>query len=626
MKARLQIRQTINAHLRKERQLFKKGIKVLSLFFIDEVKNYREYDEDGHQVTGKFGRMFEEEYKDAVNENRSLFEPEYVEYIRSIRAEETHAGYFSIDKRKKKEEIEEDTYSMIIKEKELLLSYDSKVRFIFSHSALREGWDCPNVFQICALRQPNSAIQKRQEVGRGLRLCVNQQGTRMDSDTLGERVQDINRLTVVASEGYATFVGGLQTEIKEDLYERPTKINIYFFKDKTVETSGGKHTITETEAQEIWLNLRNSDYVTKDGGVSDTFRKAVEEGALQDLPDGLQPLTESVYNALRSVYDDSMVTGMIDNAGKAEITENKLNDNFYRKEFQTLWHNINHKYAYRVCFDSQELIEKAVNAINNELKVAKLEYTVTRGEQRDNATFEQIQQGEMFNERQAEHDLVKTATVGNVTYDLIGQIAQKTKLTRKTVATILTKIKDAKFLLYHVNPEAFIAQTSRLIKEQKATMVVEHLTYNQTEGSFDTAIFTEEKHSDYSRAYKGNKSIQPYIFTDGYSKESVEKGFVHELDISAEVVVYAKLPKGFHIPTPVGNYSPDWAIAFKEGTVQHVFFVAETKGSMSKLEVRGIEVAKIECARRLFRSLSTSNVSYDVVKDYNSLMTIVRGN
>lgn len=514
---------------------------------------------------------------------------------------------------------------MIIKEKELLLSYDSKVRFIFSHSALREGWDCPNVFQICALRQPNSAIQKRQEVGRGLRLCVNKQGTRMDSDTLGESVQDVNRLTVVASEGYAAFVGGLQTEIKEDLYERPTKINIYFFKDKTVETSSGKHTITETEAQEIWLNLRNSDYVTRDGGVSDTFRKAVEEGALKDLPNGLQPLTEGVYNALCSVYDDSMVTGMIDNAGKAEITENKLNDNFYRKEFQTLWHNINHKYAYRVSFDSEELVEKAVNAINNELRVAKMEYTVTRGEQRDNATFEQIQQGEMFNERLAEHDVVKTATVGNVTYDLIGQIAQKTKLTRKTVAMILTGIKDEKFLLYHDNPEAFIAQTSRLITEQKATMVVEHLTYNQTEGSFDTAIFTEEKHSDYSRAYKGNKSIQPYIFTDGYSKESVEKGFVHELDISAEVVVYAKLPKGFHIPTPLGNYSPDWAIAFKEGTVQHVFFVAETKGSMSRLEVRGIEEAKIECARRLFRSLSTSNVSYDVVNDYNSLMTIVRG-
>ena len=636
IKARIQIRQTINAHLRKERELFKKGIKVLSLFFIDEVKNYREYDDEGHQITGRYGKMFEEEYEDAIKESQDLFEPEYSAYLRNISATETHAGYFSIDKKghsvnsstKRGSDISDDisAYDLIMKNKELLLSYKSNVRFIFSHSALREGWDNPNVFQICSLKQSNSSVQKRQEVGRGLRLCVNQQGARMDSDNLGDRVQDINRLTVIASEGYADFVSGLQTEIKDSLYDRPTKINMNFFKGMTVGTGSGKHIVTETEASEIWRQLRNNGYVAMDGSVTDEFRKDAEAGTLKELDDELQSMTRSVYDALCAVYDDSVVASMIKNGGETEITENKLNANFDRKEFQTLWNSINHKYAYRVCFDSEELIEKASRAIDNELKVAELSYTVTQGEQTDGDTFRQAHGGDMFRETSKKTLTIKTATGGNVRYDLLGEIARRTKLTRKTVAAILTNIQTSTFLLYHTNPTEFISKASDLITEQKATMVVEHIQYNQIDGSYDSGIFTEEKHTDYSRAHKVTKCIQPYVFTDGYGKKSVEDVFVDNLDISEEVVVYAKLPRGFHIPTPVGNYSPDWAIAFKEGSVQHVFFVAETKGSMSTLQLREVENAKINCARHLFNTLPSGKIKYDVVKDYDTLMKAVKGN
>lgn len=569
--------------------------------------------------------MFEKEYEAAVKESLNLSEPEYSAYLKRISASDTHAGYFSIDKGKNKEEREENTYNVIIKEKGLLLSYNSKVRFIFSHSALREGWDCPNVFQICSLRQPNSAVQKRQEVGRGLRLCVNQQGARMDSDLLGERVQEINKLTVVASEGYADFVSGLQTEIRADLYDRPTKVNVDFFKDKTVVTESGKHIITEIEAQEIWFNLRVSEYITKDGNVTDTFRKDAEAGTLKDLPDDLRPMSKAVYDTLRSIYDDSALSSMIENGGKAEIAENKLNENFNRKEFQELWKRINHKYAYHVCFDSEELIKNAVKAINEHLNVAELSYTVTQGEQVDGTNIEQLQEGEGFKESNKETKTLKTTIKSNVTYDLLGEIAQRTKLTRRTVATILKRLEDSTFLLYHVNPTEFIAKTAQLITEQKATMVVEHIQYNQIDGTYDSGIFTEEKRTDYSRAHKVNKSIQPYIFTDGYGKKSVEDEFVDKLDTSNEVVVYAKLPKGFHIPTPVGNYSPDWAIAFKEGTVQHVFFVAETKGALSTLQLRNIEKAKINCAKKLFNSISNGEVKYAVVERYGDLMDVVLG-
>lgn len=630
-KARIQIRETIKAHFRKESALFKRGIKCLSLFFVDEVANYRQYDEDGNQQLGRYGELFEEEYMDELNTNQNMYDPDYMAYLGSISAHATHAGYFSIDKKgrsinsalKKGSDQSDDisAYDLILKNKERLLSLDEPVRFIFSHSALREGWDNPNVFQICSLRQSNSVSQKRQEVGRGLRLCVDSHGVRQDNDAIPEEVHKINRLTVVASEGYATFVADLQRDIKQDLYDRPTKADVDFFTGKIVTLDdGAKYTVTKNDAQEIYFQLRMKNYITKDGEVTETFRKACAEETLLPLADELQPMSNSVMKLVQSIYDPSVLNGMIDNGSKTTTQDNKLNANFMKKEFQELWRRINHKYAYTVSFDSEELIEKAVGAIDRELEVTQLSYVVTRGEQKDNATLDDMKHGEMMRQKESATEPLKTDIVSNVRYDLLGKISSATRLTRKTVATILSKIRPLKFSMYKTNPEEFIRKVTRLILEQKATIIVEHISYNRVEGKFDSDIFTQEKHGTIDRAFEGKKSIVDYVFTDSEG----ERKFVNNIDTAKEVAVYAKLPKGFHIPTPVGNYSPDWAIAFQEGEVKHIYFVAETKGSMSSMDLREIEKSKIACAEKLFDQISTSNVKYGKVDSFETLMDIVK--
>ena len=630
-KARIQIRETIKAHFRKESALFKRGIKCLSLFFVDEVANYRQYDDDGNQKLGRYGEIFEQEYMDELNNNQNMYDPDYMAYLESISAHATHAGYFSIDKKgrsinssvKRGSDQSDDTsaYDLILKNKERLLSLDEPVRFIFSHSALREGWDNPNVFQICSLRQSNSVSQKRQEVGRGLRLCVDRYGVRQDNDALPEEVHKVNRLTVIASEGYATFVADLQRDIKQDLYDRPTKADVDFFTGKIVTCDdGSKYTITKNDAQDIYFQLRTKNYITKEGEVTEIFRKACADEKLEPLADELQPMSNSVMRLVQSIYDPSVLKDMIDDGSKTTTPDNKLNDNFMKKEFQELWRRINHKYAYTVSFDSEELIEKAVAAINKELEVTQLSYVVTRGEQKDKTSLDDMKHGEMMRQQESATEKLKTDIVSNVRYDLLGKISSATRLTRKTVAAILSKIRPPKFDMYKMNPEEFIRKVTRLILEQKATIIVEHISYNRIDGKFDSDIFTQEKHGTIDRAFEGKKSIVDYVFTDSEG----ERKFVGQIDTAKEVAVYAKLPKGFHIPTPVGNYSPDWAIAFQEGEVKHIYFVAETKGSMSSMDLREIEKGKIACAEKLFDQISTSNVKYGKVDSFETLMDIVK--
>ena len=630
-KARIQIRETIKAHFRKESALFKRGIKCLSLFFVDEVANYRQYDDDGNQKLGRYGEIFEQEYMDELNNNQNMYDPDYMAYLESISAHATHAGYFSIDKKgrsinssvKRGSDQSDDTsaYDLILKNKERLLSLDEPVRFIFSHSALREGWDNPNVFQICSLRQSNSVSQKRQEVGRGLRLCVDRYGVRQDNDALPEEVHKVNRLTVIASEGYATFVADLQRDIKQDLYDRPTKADVDFFTGKIVTCDdGSKYTITKNDAQDIYFQLRTKNYITKEGEVTEIFRKACADEKLEPLADELQPMSNSVMRLVQSIYDPSVLKDMIDDGSKTTTPDNKLNANFMKKEFQELWRRINHKYAYTVSFDSEELIEKAVAAINKELEVTQLSYVVTRGEQKDKTSLDDMKHGEMMRQQESATEKLKTDIVSNVRYDLLGKISSATRLTRKTVAAILSKIRPPKFDMYKMNPEEFIRKVTRLILEQKATIIVEHISYNRIDGKFDSDIFTQEKHGTIDRAFEGKKSIVDYVFTDSEG----ERKFVGQIDTAKEVAVYAKLPKGFHIPTPVGNYSPDWAIAFQEGEVKHIYFVAETKGSMSSMDLREIEKGKIACAEKLFAQISTSNVKYGKVDSFETLMDIVK--
>ena len=616
---RVQIRETIVSHFEKERELFARGIKTLSLFFIDEVTKYKSYGDDGEVVQGVFWKIFEEEYINILNENLSLFDPEYQQYLHRFDVSEIHNGYFSIDKKgrsvnsevKRGRDTSDDisAYDLILKNKERLLSFDEPTRFIFSHSALREGWDNPNVFQICTLRHANSATAKRQEVGRGLRICVDADGNRMDFETLGENIHELNKLTVIANESYSDFVGDLQRETRDVLRNRPTKADEAYFTGKLVFFGDDKHTITAEEANSIRAYLWENDYIDDKGQVTEQYKTDLAEGNLAPMSRKMAPMADGIQLLIRALYDESVaIDNMFEDGNATVVKENKLNGNFARDEFQALWREINHKYAYTVHYNSQELIEKSALHINAELEVNQLRYVVVTGEQ-DSV--------DAFGSTTSTSKRVGTVSTSTVKYDLVGEIARGATLTRRTVVEILKKLNPAKLAMFQNNPEEFIRNVIKIIKDQKATMIVEHISYNLIEGQYDSTIFTQEKSSQsISKAYPAQKHIMDYVFSDS----DRERNFASALDGASEVCVYAKLPRSFKIPTPVGNYAPDWAIAFNKGSVKHIFFIAETKGSMDSMELRGVEKAKIQCAKKLFNSVSTSNVRYHEVTSYQELM------
>lgn len=657
---RIQIRETLISHFEKEAVLFEKGIKTLSLFFIDKVANYREYDEDGNQKLGKYGQIFEEEYKSILNEYRTLFPPEYTNYLNHIDVHETHNGYFSIDKKTGRmidgesdiaksgtdKGLSKDisAYDLILKNKERLLSFEEPTRFIFSHSALREGWDNPNVFQICTLKNSDSDINRRQEVGRGMRLCVNQNGERMDADVCGESVHELNRLTVIASESYQDFVGNLQKEMTDVLRKREIIIDDKLFEGKTVRTNNDNAVkLDSKQARKIYQYLLKNDYIDTDTGmISQSYRDDHLNESLAPMTDEvLKPMEQGIHKLIQSLYENTPKDEMFEDGNKASVYLNKPNERFYKKEFQKLWKTINHKYAYTIKFDSNELIEHAVRAIDAELNIIPLKYTLVEGSQNTDITADQVKTKTSFEPSKTTTRKLQYADVTHVRYDLIGKIAEGTKLTRKTVATILKEISDNKFAMFAMNPESFIEKTTTIINEKKASMFIEHLsnhrpgvelTYHAIEDSsvnrddpYQADIFTTEHlQLPISKAYKAQKAIQDYIFTDGTSEKSIERKFAEELDAAAEVNIYAKLPKGFYIPTPVGHYSPDWAVVFYEGKVKHIYFVAETKGTMSSMELRPIEQAKIDSAKLLFKKLSNGIVKYDHVTNYQELLNLVQ--
>ena len=635
---RIQIRETILSHFEKEEKLFNMGIKTLSLFFIDEVSKYRQYDADGNEILGEYGRIFEEEYLNVLNDYITVFDTPYQKYLKSMCSDVStvHKGYFSIDKKtgrsidsqlKRGSEFSDDisAYDLILKNKERLLSFDEPTRFIFSHSALREGWDNPNVFQICTLKHSDSQTAKRQEVGRGLRLCVNQHGTRMDAESCGDSVHDINMLTVIASESYKGFVADLQSDIKTVLYDRPTTATSEYFKGKYVKVDGTPTLIDSNTADAIEFYLISNGYVDMKRKVTDKYRTDVKMGTVAPLPEEIQSMAEGIHTLIQSVYDDSVLNDMFSDGHETKVKENPLNENFAKAEFQALWKQINHKYAYTVEFDSDELIRKSIAHINEKLFVSELQYTTTVGRQKSQMNEYEISRGDSFVRESSGTYTLTHAQTSQIKYDLIGKVAEGTVLTRKTAAAILKGLRPDKLYMFKNNPEEFISKVIKLIKEQKATMIVEHISYNQIEGGYDSAIFTAEKSAQsFDKAFRANKAIQDYVFTDGSAEKSIERRFVEDLDAAQEVCVYAKLPKGFHIPTPVGNYSPDWAIAFYEGTVKHIFFVAETKGTMESLNLRPIEQAKISCAKKLFNEMSTSNVKYHDVDSYQNLLNVMK--
>ncbi len=634
---RIQIRETILSHFEKEEKLFNMGIKTLSLFFIDEVAKYRQYDENGDEMLGEYGEMFEQEYTDILNNNLTMFDTNYQKYLRTTCSDvaKVHRGYFSIDKKgrsvdssvKRGTDISDDisAYDLILKNKERLLSFDEPTRFIFSHSALREGWDNPNVFQICTLKHSDSQTLKRQEVGRGLRLCVDQSGNRMDNDSCGDNVHNINMLTVIASESYKNFVADLQSDIKTVLYDRPSKATIEYFVGKTVMNGEIPVVIDNKQAKAIYKYLLKNDYIDDDDNVTEEYRNDLANNSLIPVPDELKPIEVGIHKLVQGIFDDSVLKDMVSDGHETKVKENPLNDNFYKKEFQALWKSINHKYAYTVNFDSSELVQKAIDHINNNLYVSELQYTTTTGQQKSDINQYEIERNDSFDTAKTRTQTLRHAQISQIRYDLIGKIAEGTVLTRNTVAEIIKGLRIDKFAMFKNNPEEFIAKMIRLIREQKATMIVDHISYNQIDGEYDSNIFTADKsNQSFDKAFKAQKHVQDYVFTDGTAEKSVERRFAEDLDSAAEVCVYAKLPKGFNIPTPLGHYSPDWAIAFNEGTVKHIYFVAETKGSMSSLDLRPIEKAKIDCAKVLFNKINTNRIQYGVVNDYQELLNIIK--
>jgi len=624
---RIQIREAIRSHLNKEKELYAKGIKTLSLFFIDEVAKYRYYDEEGEAQPGEYARIFEEEYREAIKDMGSLFEPAYHDYLRNIDVSHTHNGYFSIDKNKRfvdpkiikrgeEKGLSDDVnaYDLILKDKERLLSFEEPTRFIFSHSALREGWDNPNIFVICTLKHSDNTVARRQEVGRGMRLAVDKHGERIDDPAI---VHDINVLTIVANESYKNFAEGLQKEIAETVSDRPKTANVDYFKGKILPMDEERHEVDERMANQIMHYLIKNDYVDYDGKITEAYIKAREDGNLAPLPDTLQTYAEPILLLVDSIYSEVKLP-QIENAFSRK--ENPLNEkNLKRKEFLTLWEQINQKAVYAVDFDTDELVRNAVGALDRELKVPKVSYSVVEGEMETGIDGEDIERGDAFKVKDSRREETLLSTHFNVTYDLVGKLAEETKLTRRTVGKILSKISDRTFAQFQTNPEAFIRDAARIINEQKAATLIEHLSYDKQMGKHRLEIFIPQS-SEYKRLQEVKKHVYEYLVTDS----GKEREFAEALDSASEVVVYAKLPSSFFIPTPVGDYNPDWAIAFEEGSVKHIYFVAETKGALSTMQLRKIEEMKIECARKFFEKITSDRVKYDVVDSFERLMDIVK--
>ncbi len=645
---RVQIRECIKSHLKKEKQLFDKGIKVLSLFFIDSVEKYRIYDADNNQALGEYAKIFEEEYKKLTTDALKLFQDEYNdyiietdpsqvhkgymptaydEYLKRDNAEKVHQGYFSIDKKgksidpsvKRGSEDSDDisAYDLIMKDKERLLSFEEPTRFIFSHSALREGWDNPNVFQICALKNPEtgSAIKRRQEVGRGMRLCVNKNGNRLDFETVGEQVHEINILTVIAAESYEKFAKGLQEEIAAALKDRPQKAEVEYFINKIVQNAQGEeHRLTQADAKLLNKTLFKHDIIDDNDKITTEGREQIEQNKIP-LPANLEPYRESVTKLLKSIYTGEVLKV----EDERKTIELKVNSNFKKKEFQALWEKINIKSIYEVKFDTAKLIEDSCNNINKDLNIGDRMYQVKTGELQD-GTKEQMKEGVLIKQSAQENLKLENDLYTNAVYDIVGEIEAHTHLTRRTIVAILKSIKETKFLLLRKNPEEFIAKCSRLINEAKARLIINNIVYHKLDAQYDAkTVFTNDK-SALRNSELLKKHIYDYLTTDS----KIESDFAKVLEVATEVIVYAKLPKSFYITTPVGRYSPDWAIVFDKDTVRHIYFVAETKGSDSDMELKKIEELKIHCATEHFKSISNNVVYFKRVSTYDELLNIVR--
>ena len=634
----IQVREAIRAHLRREAANLPKGIKTLSLFFIDRVADYRDYgraDQKG-PLARLFERVYAEEAQAALDD--LAWPKAHQAYLRAITAAQMHAGYFSQDRKTKRaidlsEKEEEkaggEAYDLILRDKASLLSLAdterAKVRFLFSHSALREGWDNPNVFVICLFRHTDNALSRRQEVGRGLRLCVRQDGSRWAAgDT-----HDVNRLTVVTDEACSDFVKGLQQEFAEAIWSRSWAVRTDFLKGREVRTPGGLTlTIDATLSRKAHNWLFNSDYLDADGALNETFRKDRAADTLREgFPRELEPVRGEVLALL-----DALAAGREVRIANARARERVpvQKENLGAPGFQALWGRLRRKTACTVRIDTPCLIEACVTALNDAThgpQVAAPSVTVTRMEQREGLSAMQVREGAAFQGGASRTEDMR-AGGGKVAYDLVGELAdpKRTGLTRRTLAAILRRLEPAIRALYAVNPEAFITEAARIINAEKTRQVLTTIAYRPTDACYQEGFF-EDAAPEIPKAWCTEESrLRHHLYPWLASDSQVERTFAKEADAAEEVEAFVKLPADYVIPLPNGEtYNPDWAIAFKRGAVREVYVVAETKGSTEEGHLRGDEALRKACAEAWVRALAPDeSVRYHLVDSFEAVLDQVR--
>ncbi len=605
---RLQIRKTVQTHLGKELLLRPKGIKVLSLFFIDRVANYRWYDEEGNSQPGKYARMFEEEY--AAEIKKPKYDSLFAEIDRETAVEGIHDGYFAADKKKVagrtvtlfKESrgdgttaADEDAYALIMRDKERLLSFDSKLKFIFSHSALREGWDNPNVFQICTLNETASVMKKRQEIGRGLRIAVNQDGERVHGF-------EVNRLTVMANESYHRFAEQLQKEIEEETGIHFGLVETHLFANIPVTDAQGKTAYLGTEASRaLWNHLCSKGYIDSKGNVQDALKAALKQNAVE-LPEDFKPQAEQIQAVLRKVAGNLN----IQNADDRKAV--KLNKGvFLGEEFKALWERIKYRTTFRVEFDSEKLIETCTTEIRDNLKVGKARF-VTRTARID------IDRGGVVAQEVQESVAVFDGRDYQLP-DVVGYLQNETNLTRRSIVEIM--VRSGRLTDFKNNPQKYIEQVGAIIKRQMRLFIVDGIKYQRIgdQHCYAQELFEQNELFGYlsKNMIASAKSVYDHVIYDS----EVEEEFARSFEQSDEVKVFAKLPGWFKIDTPLGSYNPDWAVLVETDGQQRLFFVVESKGSLFSDALRPIEQGKIDCGKAHFEALGT-DVEFTVANNYSA--------
>ncbi|ELF12159.1 type III restriction-modification system endonuclease [Escherichia coli] len=595
---RLQIRKTIEEHLDKEMRLRPQGIKVLSLFFIDKVANYRWYDENGNPQKGKFALMFEEEY------DRAIRKPKYSQLFEGAdldtAAQGVHNGYFAIDKKKdssgkemlKESKIGKDgkaassesdgsAYNTIMKDKEWLLSFDCKLKFIFSHSALKEGWDNPNVFQICTLNETTSVIKKRQEIGRGLRICVNQDGERVHGFA-------VNTLTVMANESYEQFAEQLQKEIENEEGIKFGVVEKHLFANIVVPVDDHNHEYLGAEAsKQLWEHLQSEGHIDSKGKVQDSLKASLKNGTLA-LPEAFQPHVAQIVSVLKKVSGNLNIKNRDD---KVKVSLNKAV--YLSPEFQALWDRIKYKTTFRVDFDTNALIEKCAEEIKVNLQVGKARFTYRKAKteiDRSGVHTQQVQETTRVYESRA-FDLP----------DLITYLQNETNLTRRTIVAIINK--SGRLESFKNNPQKFIEQSANIIKSQMRLFIVDGIKYQKIgdDQFYAQELFQQNELFGYLKdnMVKVEKSVFDHVVYDS----DIELEFASAFERNEDIKLYAKLPGWFKIDTPLGGYNPDWAVLIEKDGKEKLYFVVETKSTLFSVERRPEENTKIKCGYAHFEAL-----------------------